>query len=692
MSLTRTFTFEIGSEEIPAFDLQDATAQLKSFVPDLFNNRGISYGNVSIFTSPRRQIVMVEDVQEKTEEVVEMHKGPSIQIAYDENGNPTQALIGFARSKGVSIEDLERINEGGKECVCVTTTTPQKDVKDMLGDVCLEIINKIKWPKSMNWGSTREVYSRPIRWLFAMFGNEVVNFSYANLNSGNETCGHRFLSPGPHLVKSADDLIDILKNNYVFPTFDERKDSILKDIKKIEEETSLTSKIPEKTFVEVVNLCEYPTPMLGKFDEKFLEVPEEIIVDAMLMHQRYFPLYQKNGKLANKFIITSNGNPQYEDIIVEGNERVVAARLYDAKFFWEEDLQTPLEQNVEKLKNVIYQEKLGTIFDKNERNVKIASFVAGCLDITDDQKRDIERAVYLMKADLPSQAVIEFTSVQGIMGSYYAKASGENDAVALAIKEHYCPKFSGDVVPSETVGKVVALADKLDTVCALIAVGERPTGSKDPFGVRRAALGVIAIMESNIDFDLLPAIDKSLQALESQGVKFDFGEAKNSIVEFFIERSAKISKDRGCSQQDVDAVLATDTYEPIVIISRACKLCEARKQQSDVFDDLSSAYIRAFALCDMSLGYKIDESLLNDREKLLVEKINDVKKQVEELVSNDFSQALHVLSTLRNPIDDFFDNTMIMDSNEAIKNNRIRILNNFISVFKNVADFSKFSK
>lgn len=691
MTSTRTFALEIGSEEIPAFDLADATKQMHKLVPDVLDRAGIEHGDVEIYTSPRRQIFVVKDVAESTKALTEKFRGPSLKVALDEAGKPTKALEGFARSKGVAIEDLTREGEGDKCAFYAVVNTPERPVFDMLGAVCLDVINGIKWPKSMNWGSTKEVYSRPIRWLCALFGSNVVKFDYANITSGNTTIGHRFLNPGPHVVKSADDLVSTVESANVISTEEKRRDKILDEVKAIEQKTGLVAKIPEKTLVEVTNLNEYPTPMVGTFDEEFLAVPEEIIVDAMLMHQRYFPLYDKNDKLSNKFVIISNGDPKNEEIIVEGNERVVAARLYDAKFFYEEDLKVPLADNVEKLSQVIFQEKLGTIKNKNDRNVELAKQICKLADLSGDDEKDALRATLLAKADLPSNAVIEFTSVQGIMGGYYAKASGENDRVALAIKEHYNPKFAGDEVPSDIVGKVVAAADKLDTVVGLISVGERPTGSKDPFGVRRAALGVVSILSSGLDINLEAAVDASIAILKAQIPSIDEEKTKSEVVDFFISRASQISRDSGVEADTVDAVVSTGVVEPLAIISR-CKILEkVRSENRATFDDLASAFVRAKNLSDKSIGVAFDKSLFNNKETNLFNAIASANDAKEKFSSTDFEKLICELANLKGPIDDFFENVMVMDKDETIRKNRIALVNSFVEVFDNTADFSKFT-
>ena len=495
MSDTATLAFEIGSEEIPAFDLKRATEQLAELVPAALDAVRIPHGEVAIYTSPRRLIAIVADVAARTEALEEVFRGPAAKIAFDEAGNPTKAAIGFARGKGLDVDALERRDENGTEYVYAVRQVPSQDVAALLPEVLRGVIDGISWPKSCRWGTTTEMFSRPVRWLVALLGDTVIPVEYAGLVADRETRGHRFLAPGPHTVASADDLVSVVEGAFVVPTQEAREAVIRKGVAAIEAATGFTADLPAKTLTEVINLSEYPTPMVGTFDEEFLKVPEEIIVDAMLMHQRYFPLYDADGKLTNKFIIVSNGDPAHEDTIVDGNERVVAARLYDAKFFYDEDLKMPLDAYVDRLDEVVFQEALGTMRDKTARVVKLSARITSAAGIEAAEMRDIARSAYLAKADLVTSAVIEFTSVQGIMGSYYATAAGEAPRVARAIAEHYRPRFSGDAIPTDIIGQVVALSDKIDTICGLFAVGQAPTGSSDPFALRRAALGVLAILE-----------------------------------------------------------------------------------------------------------------------------------------------------------------------------------------------------
>ncbi|MBP3867363.1 MAG: glycine--tRNA ligase subunit beta, partial [Eggerthellaceae bacterium] len=433
----KTLAFEIGTEELPAFDLHAATTKLGGLAQKALDGAKIPHGDIEVFSTPRRLIVIASDVPESTEASVEEFRGPSAKIAFDENGEPTKAAIGFARGKGVDPATLERRDENGVEYVYAVKETPSIDVASLLPDLLGSIITSIDWPKSQRWGSRREQFSRPVRWLFAMLGETVVPVEFAGLTAAAQTRGHRFLAPGPFDVASADELINTLRENYVVPSEAEREASIREQVKAIEAETGLVSELPAKTMEEVVNLTEYPTVMVGAFDELFLAVPKEITVDAMLVHQRYFPLFNADGSLSNKFLITSNGNPEYRDNIIDGNQRVVAARLYDAKFFYDEDLKQPLEAYVEKLGDVVFQESLGTTRAKADRLVALADKLAADAGLEGQDVADAKRAALLCKADLVTGAVVEFTSVQGIMGRYYAKAAGETDQVADAIADHY---------------------------------------------------------------------------------------------------------------------------------------------------------------------------------------------------------------------------------------------------------------
>ena len=687
----RTLAFEIGTEEIPAFDLAGAVKQLSTMVPSLLDDAAIPHGAVKIFSSPRRLIVIAEEIPEATEEKNEVFKGPSAKIAFDAEGNPTKAAQGFARGKGVDPSSL--VVEDGY--VYARTHTPSVNVASLLSSVLNKIIHGLSWPRSQRWGVQSEYFTRPVRWIVALFGNEVIDFTFAGLVAGRTTYGHRFLAPGPFEVADADSLVDVVRSASVIPSEAEREQVIREGVAKAEAETGFTAVLHPKTLVEVINLAEYPTVLVGTFDEEFLKVPEEIIVDAMLVHQRYFPLYDKDGKLTNRFIVVSNGDPACAETIVDGNERVVRARLYDAKFFYDEDLKQPLESYVDHLGEVVFQEKLGTMLDKTNRIQRLADHLAEDAGLAGQDLSDVERAARLCKADLVTSAVVEFTSVQGVMGSYYAAASGETAQVAQAIEQHYRPRFAGDEAPDTVVGKIVAIADKLDTVCGLFAVGQGPTGSSDPFALRRSAIGIVAMLSGKdaVEVSLVAAIDAALASYAQQCIEFDTDAVRRDVIEFFITRTKVMMRDAGNSIDAIDAVLSAGIQEPVELINRVSALEAARSEEPEVFEDLATAYARANNLCDSKLGTEVNEGLLSEVEQALVRAVGQAESNVASaLENNNYAAALSELAALRKPIDLFFENTMVMDEDQTLRENRLRLLNSFVAVFANVADFALLSK
>lgn len=691
MATLKTLAFEIGTEEIPAFDLKNATEKLPHLLENAFQAARISHGTINVYSTPRRLALVVSDVPESTEELNETYKGPSVAIAFDESGNPTKAAEGFALGKGANVSDLEVREENGTQYVFVSKTVAAQSTLELLPNILANLIDSIPWPKSMRWSTHTQLFSRPVRWLVALLDTQIISLTYAGVSSGRHTEGHRVLSPEGADIASAADYETTIRSLRIVPTQDERKAIIEDAARSFEKQlgAGYVSVLPEKTLTEVVNLSEAPTPMLAQFDSLFLAVPEEIIVDAMLMHQRYFPLY-KDGKLTNYFIVVSNGNPEYEDIIVDGNQRVVAARLYDAKFFYDEDLKKPLESYVELLDSVVFQEQLGTMHQKTKRIERLAQSI--CLSQAYDAALSgkIARAAFLAKADLVTNAVIEFTSVQGVMGSYYAAAHGEDADVSLAIAEHYKPKFAGDSIPSGVVGQIVALADKLDTICGLFAVGQVPTGSSDPFALRRAALGVMAILESGINVSLQSSIADALKIYLEDGLSFNEADIATQVTDFFITRLKVMLKDEGSTPDAIEAVLAGGVQEPVTIAVRVKALDTARNNDPETFDDLSVAYARANNLTNKSLGSLYNSALFTNEEHALADAIKQSHSAVTEALSNnDYTAALSSLAALRAPIDAFFESTMIMDDNVEVRENRMRLLNAFVDVFAHVADFGQ---
>lgn len=685
---TRSLAFEIGTEEIPAFDLKAATDQLTKLVPAALNEAGISFGEVSILSSPRRLIVIVAELAELIPAAHEEFRGPKASIAFDEAGTPTKAACGFARSRGVAVEDLVVREHKGEAHVFALIDTPAKPVVELLPSLLVRFITELSWPRSCRWGTTRESFSRPVRWLCALFGNEVIPVRFADLVGDRYTWGHRVLAPGAHELGSADELLDVVRKCGVLPSMEERRAKILADIAAIEAASGFRASLPEKTLLEVINLTEYPTALMGEFDEAFLEVPEEIIVDAMLVHQRYFPLRDARGSLTNHFILVSNGDPACSSTIIDGNERVVRARLDDAKFFYEEDKKHPLEWYVDRLEDVIFQEDLGTVRDKAYRLVRLASHLARQAKLTAQDTQDLERACLLAKADLVTNAVIEFTSVQGIMGSYYALASGERAEVAEAIGQHYRPRFAGDAMPGSEVGRLTAFADKLDTICGLFGVGHGPTGTKDPFALRRSAIGIVRMLEAGLPVRLAPSVEEAIGGFEHLTLDRELVSAE--VLDFFVTRTRVILRDDGYAPDTIEAIVAAGIKEPAEIIARVKALSTVRRTMPEVMDDLATAYKRAHNLRDPSLGDEVDLSLLSDAEASLLDAILAAERELPAALDlGKREQAFKELAALRQPIDRFFEDVLIMDEDLALRRNRLRLLNRFVGLFATVADFGK---
>ena len=692
MAELKTLAFEVGTEEIPAFDLKNAVKQWEKMVPAMLDGLNIPHGSIAVYSSPRRLIFVAKDVATATDAVDEVFRGPAAKIAFDEDGNPTKAAIGFARGKGLDVENLERRDENGTEYVFATRHVEAKDTVELLTPALKGLIVDLAWPRSCRWACNREQFTRPVRWLVALLGDTVIPVEFAGLAAGKQTMGHRVLAPGFHAVENADALLPAVRAAFVVPSEQEREEIIRAGVAKAEEQTGYTAELPAKTLTEVINLSEYPNVLVGTFDEEFLMVPEEIIVDSMLINQRYFPLYDADHKLTNKFIVVTNGDTAYAANIIDGNERVVAARLWDAKFFYEEDLKKPLESFVDKLDTVVFQEDLGTVLAKTKRVTRLAEHIAADADLPEQDAVDAKRAAYLAKADLVTGAVVEFTSVQGIMGSYYAKASGETDAVAQAIADHYRPRFSGDEVPGNNAGLVVALADKLDTICGMFAVNQAPTGTSDPFALRRSAIGIVAILRKLPGVSLVAAIDASLSTL-SETVAFDAAKTRQEVIDFFIARTKVIAKDAGNAPDSIDAVLAAGVVEPMDFLARVDALEAARANEPETFEDLATAYARANNLRDADAGQDPDQELMQPAETELFGAIDQAQASVAAAIAaDDYAAALAALAKLRAPIDAFFDAVMVKDPDAALRSMRMQLLNRFVSVFSDVADFGKMAE
>ena len=695
MAQTRDFLFEIGVEEMPSAPLNNAVKQLSTLMAKGLDDAGLAHGQVRIVSSPRRLAALVSDVADATEAIHSVLRGPSAKIAFDAEGNPTKAAEGFARKCGIAASELVRREDAdGTEYVFAEQNTPSKDAAPILSQVCEEIIAAIQWPnyRSQRWGSEHATFVRPVRWICCLFGDEVVPVSFADVTSSNTTRGHRVLSPGEHVVSTASAYEQVLEAAHVLSA-DRREQVIRYGIAQVEQELGVHVDTPSKIFDEVVNLCEWPTVLVGYFDEEFLAVPSEIICESMLSNQRYFPTYDADGKLTRAFVVVSNADPSVSETVIDGNERVVRARLYDAKFFYDEDLKVDLEEFRARLASVGFQKKLGTVLQKSDRMEDLALAIANEAHLGAHAASDAQRAAHLAKADLVSSAVVEFTSQQGVMGGYYAAAAGEDPAVAAAIRDHYRPRFAGDDLPEGVAGCIVAVADKLDTIAGMFAIGEPPTGSKDPFALRRSAIGVLNILRERLQCGYEALVDAALDAYLEQGLEFDKPAVAESVCKFIKGRMEQMARDEKVSADTVAAVSSGSVTVPTSYFELAHALEDARVDDRESFDNLATAYARAAHLADANLGGDVDVELMGEAERTLLDAIDAARASLDAaLDAKDFAGVIAALASLREPIDTFFDDVMVMDEDMALRENRLRLLNRFADVFAGVANIGEMAR
>ena len=695
MSETRDFLFEIGTEEMPSAPLMNAVKQFGTLIAGGLDEAGLAHGAVRVISSPRRLAAIVKDVAGETEAVHEVLRGPAAKIAFDADGSPTRAAQGFARKNGLAPDQLaRRVDDDGREYVFAEKSIPARPAEPILSALAERAIGALEWPnyRSQRWGTTHQTFVRPIRWICCLFGTDVVPVSYAGVASGHATRGHRVLSPGMHDVPTPSTYESVLRGAHVLPA-EERARVIREGIAKVEAELGVRVDAPRKVFDEVVNLCEWPTVLVGRFDEEFLKVPHEIICESMLTNQRYFPCYGADGKLTRAFVVVSNADPAVSDTVVDGNERVVRARLDDAKFFYEEDLKVPLDEFRERLAAVGFQRRLGSVLQKSERIEDLALAIAHEARMGAKLAAACARAAHLAKADLVSSAVVEFTSQQGVMGGYYALAAGEGEEVAEGIRDHYRPRFAGDELPAGACGCVVAVADKLDTIAGMFAIDEPPTGSKDPFALRRAAIGVVNILRERLHIGYEGLVRDALKAYAEQGIAFDLDETAGKVDAFILGRMQQMARDEGLSADVVAAVSAGSVTAPDDFFALAHALEEAREHDPEAFENLATAYARAAHLAQADLGDEVDEALMGDAERALASALDVAGRAVAgALGGKDFTGVIAALAALREPIDRFFDDVMVMDEDERLRDNRLRLLNRFAGVFSGVADIAELAK
>ena len=689
--MARDLLLEIGTEEIPARFMSPAMAALEKSAMDLFAKERLKAANFTAWGTPRRMALYVQGLEDRQEDLAEEIKGPPSKAAYDSEGRPTKAAEGFARSQGIAVEELVTRELAGNSYVFALRSQTGKDTAEILPLLLPQLIKELTFPKPMRWGNNDTRFARPIRWLVALYGNEIVNFTYAGVVSGRVSRGHRFLSQGDVAVPSAGDYPQVLEQAYVMVDQNRRKEIIWQQV---EDTASAHEGMVHKDadLLEEVNyLLEYPTPLCGSYAEKYLALPQEVLVTSMREHQRYFPVYDRDGRMLPKFITLRNGTSDYLDIVKEGNEKVLRARLADAEFFYNEDRKTSLADKVHRLKNVVYQERLGSVFAKCERLQNLVAFLVDRLGGDAGLREDARRAAYLSKADLVTNMVIEFPELQGIMGRYYAQHDGEAGNVCSAIQEQYLPRFSGDVLPETQAGQLLSIADKLDNIVGCFALGVQPTGSQDPYALRRQALGICNIIAgSNLNLSFNQVFREAYkQYAEKIQLDLDYEEVESALNDFFRQRVINIMEEDGLRYDAIQAVLAAGWDNLTDALSRAHALSEFRKDPG--FDALLTGFTRASNLAKKSSAGGIDPSLFEDAvESSLYNALQETSGRAEQQISQgNYLAALREIASLREPIDAFFDGVMVMVEEEKVRDNRLALLASVSRFMSSVADLSQ---
>jgi glycyl-tRNA synthetase beta chain len=679
---------EIGTEEIPAAFIPQALMDLESLAKKELEANRIDFQGIKTLGTPRRLVMVIGSVSERQRDEETKKIGPSKQAAFDAKGNPTKAAIGFAKSQSVPVDSLTTIQTEKGEYLCAVKKESGKPTSDLLHSLLPKWILSIPFQKSMRWSDVPIRFARPIHWILALFGGEVVSFEMGNIRSGNMTYGHRFMQPGPVRVEDFRSYLQKTREASVIVDPVERR-------KKIEDEMSregakVSGRVlkDEELLKEVNFLVEYPVALCGTFDNQFLSLPREILIHSMKEHQRYFPVVDDHGILLPHFVCISNIKPKNREVVVKGNEKVLKARLSDAAFFFEDDLKIPLEKRLEQLKKVVFQAKLGTSYEKVMRFKELALWMAERIDPS--LRETVERTSLLCKADLVTGMVGEFPKLQGIVGREYARLTKERPEVVEAIYEHYLPSFAGDRLPSGPVGDMVSIADKMDTIVGCFGVGLVPTGTADPFGLRRQALGIIRIiLEKKYSISIRGLIEESEKQLKPK-MERPVDEVREDVLDFFRVRYQNFLLDKEYPFDVTDAVLSISFDELLDVQGRIDALKKAREWKD--FESIVIAFKRAMNILKGAPSQKgMNLSLFSETvEKNLYQAFVVAKEKISGYLSKkDYEAALLEMTRMKKPIDDFFEGVMVMVEDEAIRNNRLALLSEIGQLFLRIADFSK---
>ena len=684
---TKDFLVEIGTGELPPKALRQLSEAFTRSIQNALESAGLGFENIKSFATPRRLAVSVKALDEKQADKAVERLGPAVAAAYDKEGNPTPAANGFARSCGVALEDLEQLEKDGVIKLCFRSLTKGSETKSLMPEIISNAIATLPIPKKMRWGSSRDEFVRPVHWVVMLFANEVIPTNILGIASSNTSRGHRFMSAADIQIDAPQSYESLLAKAFVIADFDTRKERIRTLIEEQGEKLNANVVIDEDLLEEVTALVEWPVALTGRFDEHFLSVPKQALVSSMKVHQKCFYVLDNDGQMLPNFITISNIESKDPAQVIAGNERVIRPRLSDAKFFFDTDRKKTLESRQGQLQNIVFQKELGTVFEKSQRVSQLSGFIADELAVN---KAWCERAALLSKCDLVTDLVSEFPELQGLAGYHYALNDKEEDEIATALNEQYMPRFSGDQLPSTNTGAVLAVADKLDTIVGLFAIGQPPTGSKDPFALRRAALGVLRIIvEKKLDLDLLRCIEYASSNFST--LKLPQG-IETQVFDFLLERFRAWYQAEGISAEIFQSVYHLKPSKPLDFAQRinavnqfnqlaqAQSLASANKRVSNILQKQAA---------DGSLGAIRHDLLIEDAEIELARVIEQCRLKAEPLFQNrEYSKGLEALASSKEAIDAFFEKVLVMDENLELRENRINLLGELRTLFLQVADIS----
>ena len=686
--MSKDLLIEIGTEELPPKALQRLSDAFTLGIIEAMTSAGLAFGDVQSYATPRRLAVLINDVPAAQPDRDIERKGPSLKAAYDADGKPTRAVEGFARSCGVSVDELEQQETDKGSWLVFRATEKGQAVSGLMPGIVEQSLARLPIPKRMRWGDTEAEFVRPVHWVVMLHGKDIINAEVLGIGSSNKTRGHRFHADKAITLSTAGEYADKLKaKGYVIADSEERKQSIREQVIASAETLGGTAVIDEELLAEVTALNEWPVAVAGEFEKEFLTVPAEALIKTMQDNQKYFPVVDIDNKLMNFFITISNINSKAPQKVKAGNERVIRPRLADAKFFWEQDQKQPLESFAKQLDGVVFQAKLGTIGDKTRRVTSLAVDIAQQLGANEEHAR---RAAILSKCDLMTDMVGEFAALQGIMGKRYAQVGGEAEEVAMALDEQYMPRGAGEDTPSTITGQILAISDKLDTLVGIFAIGQKPTGEKDPYALRRASLGILrTIIERRLDLDLQQLIDMSAELLSAT---IDTASVRTEVFDFMLERLRAYYMDRKVPVDVFDAVSALKPSRPLDF-DRRIKAVSAFRSLPEA-ESLSAANKRVGNILKKA---ELDDALVVNaglfelqEEETLYNELEALNSKTAPMFDNgEYESALRDLSTLRKPVDDFFDNVMVMTDNVDVRNNRIALLNKMNTLFMRAADLSR---